>query len=411
MGTLETNELLNDARLVVDYATRAGRLPDNALPKAITAVEQAPASGPKIASLYAALNNTVRTIAPMTLVDLRAGRSPFDPNNQKVTRWLQIFLCIFAIGLIGAVAHGTLLLYQEDTALKAIQQVQDSHPLDKLNAVRKMAQYDLVFERPDSHYDEYHRAVGELKDLQDKILSSAQLATSATEIASWLFALFFEVNDGGGSPEHSNASVEPTPSAKTPIGSAAAAEAPKGAAAIPQDKEEPDACDPKNTANDSNSSPQWLQDATEDSIGAYCFAKKLGVDSLFSYLSWFAYQIQARMALLNGWILPFLYGLLGASVFLMRSLLDPTTPNVGFFPALLRLALGGIAGIIIGWVWVPAASKTADIAAITAVPFGLAFLTGFSIDILFSLLDRLNRMVTDALVQTSHRGAQAHAHV
>jgi hypothetical protein len=59
--------------------------------------------------------------------------------------------------------------------------------------------------------------------------------------------------------------------------------------------------------------------------------------------------------------------------------------------------------------WQAFYAKTADIATITAVPLGLAFLTWLRIDILFSLLDRLNRMVTDSAAQPVHRGAQARA--
>jgi ABC-type proline/glycine betaine transport system permease subunit len=76
-------------------------------------------------------------------------------------------------------------------------------------------------------------------------------------------------------------------------------------------------------------------------------------------------------------------------------MLDTRTPNINFLPSVLRMALGGIAGIVIGWFWVPAPSKGAELVAITSAPFALAFLAGFSIDILFSLLDRLNRAISD----------------
>jgi hypothetical protein len=56
----------------------------------------------------------------------------------------------------------------------------------------------------------------------------------------------------------------------------------------------------------------------------------------------------------------------------------------------MRIALGGVAGIIIGWFWVPTAGVQ-----ISSIPFGMAFLAGFSIDTLFSLLERLNKKATD----------------
>jgi hypothetical protein len=40
-------------------------------------------------------------------------------------------------------------------------------------------------------------------------------------------------------------------------------------------------------------------------------------------------------------------------------------------------------------------SKTPDV-AISVIPFGLAFCAGFSIEVLFSILDRANRMISDS---------------
>ena len=64
--------------------------------------------------------------------------------------------------------------------------------------------------------------------------------------------------------------------------------------------------------------------------------------------------------------------------------------------------MGGIAGIIIGWFWAPTNTPHTELGVISSVPFGLAFLTGFSIDILFSILDRLKKSVTDQAPAT-HR--------
>jgi hypothetical protein len=96
-------------------------------------------------------------------------------------------------------------------------------------------------------------------------------------------------------------------------------------------------------------------------------------------------------------MLPGLYGLLGACVFLMRDLLrvglskaDGDARIVDVLSLLLRVALGGLAGIIIGWFWVPTLPTPSTSAiAVSSISFGMAFLAGFSIDSLFALLDRL----------------------
>jgi hypothetical protein len=104
-------------------------------------------------------------------------------------------------------------------------------------------------------------------------------------------------------------------------------------------------------------------------------------------------QAESAAALLGGAMLPVLYGLLGASVYLMRRFLgeesETVRPNIGM-TAFLRLGLGGIAGLAIGWFWVPTSAKAiAEVSSLTTAPFALAFLAGFSIELLFSLLDRI----------------------
>jgi len=96
------------------------------------------------------------------------------------------------------------------------------------------------------------------------------------------------------------------------------------------------------------------------------------------------------------WILPFLSGLLGATVFLLRDSLNPLTSNFGLARVVVRLALGGVAGIIIGWFWVPTGTFGPQIGKGSSIPMALAFLTGFSIDILFSALDRLKGTLSAA---------------
>jgi hypothetical protein len=107
-------------------------------------------------------------------------------------------------------------------------------------------------------------------------------------------------------------------------------------------------------------------------------------------------HIRDNVVLLSVWILPFLSGLLGATVFLLRDSLNPLTSNFGLARVVVRLALGGVAGIIIGWFWVPTGTFGPQIGKGSSIPMALAFLTGFSIDILFSALDRLKGTLSAA---------------
>jgi hypothetical protein len=114
------------------------------------------------------------------------------------------------------------------------------------------------------------------------------------------------------------------------------------------------------------------------------------------------YATRNKVHLLMSWLLPGLYGLLGACVYVMRDLLRGNGSSkaggdariVELLSLLLRVSLGGLAGIIIGWFSVPTSPAASSAAiSISSIPFGMAFLAGFSIESLFSLLDRLNKTI------------------
>ena len=153
-----------------------------------------------------------------------------------------------------------------------------------------------------------------------------------------------------------------------------------------------------NERNNIVADDRWFCRVLSDMQDEYLFSTILNLE-FHSYslptLPSLIYDMQTDMATLSGWILPFLYGLLGSLVFSMRNMLDTRTPNIESFALVFRIALGGIAGIVIGWFWVPAPSKGAELVAINSAPFALAFLVGYSIDIFFSLLARLHRTISD----------------
>ena len=91
--------------------------------------------------------------------------------------------------------------------------------------------------------------------------------------------------------------------------------------------------------------------------------------------------------ILEIYLLPILYGLLGASVFVLRKIMHGIS-NATYSPDrsyLLRLALGTLAGLIIGWFafLLPGQSALSSIS-----PMAMAFLVGYNIEIVFSAMDR-----------------------
>lgn len=110
--------------------------------------------------------------------------------------------------------------------------------------------------------------------------------------------------------------------------------------------------------------------------------------------------IKDKVALRSIWVLPLLFGLLGSVLFVMRDVGSVRTPSMEWLEIGMRIFLGGVAGIVVDW-FIGVNSTLLPTSSLISLPFALAFLTGYGIDILFNTLDKLHRAV---LVSTSrHR--------
>lgn len=104
----------------------------------------------------------------------------------------------------------------------------------------------------------------------------------------------------------------------------------------------------------------------------------------------FGNMLSADFALnaLQGYVLPLLYGLLGAFIFVLRTLLKEIKSLTYSFDSeiryRLRLTLGSLGGMIVGWFL-----KPEDATALASLsPMAIAFLMGYNVDVLFSIMDR-----------------------
>ena len=91
----------------------------------------------------------------------------------------------------------------------------------------------------------------------------------------------------------------------------------------------------------------------------------------------------------QGYILPLLYGLLGAFIYVLRSLMGEIKSLTYSYDSeiryRLRLTLGALGGMIIGWFLKP--DEAGAVASLS--PMALAFLMGYNVDLLFTLMDKL----------------------
>ena len=106
---------------------------------------------------------------------------------------------------------------------------------------------------------------------------------------------------------------------------------------------------------------------------------------------------QAVLQSLTLYLLPVLYGLLGAAAYILRrlneSLEQATFTIIAAFRYRLRLALGALLGPTIGLFFTP---ETKLIPGATLSLVAMAFLAGYSVEVVFALLDSLIDRARDA---------------
>ncbi|SRR6266436_4398559 len=388
MGDGTVTNLLEDAYLILEYAVRAGRLPDDTLPNAIREVETSAGAG-ELASLVPlskAINGAVTAIAPITLVDLRAGRSPFDKDRRGSSRTVQYSLCGLAVLLTVLIAFYSFSVQRKEGALREYQEVRIANIPEKINALYRLAQQEDVRTKKEPRYEQYQRSLSEIQDLDARHQAALNLLAEQSLATGWPFRV--EVR-----------------AAMTWI--ATALSRTLGVPGVEsQQTENPspyeNMCDPPAQAASASSRADkaglwaWREVVSRENFNQACFKEMMGIKhgmAIEATSLFYTAHIRDNVVLLSVWILPFLSGLLGATVFLLRDSLNPLTANFGLARVVVRLALGGVAGIIIGWFWVPSGTVGTQL---TSIPMALAFLTGFSIDILFSALDRLKGTLSGA---------------
>jgi hypothetical protein len=96
------------------------------------------------------------------------------------------------------------------------------------------------------------------------------------------------------------------------------------------------------------------------------------------------------VSVLQVYFLPLLYGLLGAHAYVLRELIRENRERVyrreSETAYRMRVTLGLLAGLAIGWFAKPDPASSGIIAKLG--PFALSFLAGYSVEVLFSAMDR-----------------------
>lgn len=390
---VDTPELIADLRMCTAYASRVGLLQDPSVLQSLSRAQQAidRDQKPDVQVLAQALNDVVRLIAPLTIADLRFGRNPLDTRNQAKGRVMQLLLTALALVVLGLIGYFMDSLRKEQEAIATLVEIQQLRPQEKLNSLRTLAQFEKPIDRRSATYEAYQQRVVELRQINGKLIRSYTTAVTAQQIPLFPTFRFLYQNFFDRPGTVNTQASEPVP-----------AEAPGGKEYVP---ERPlcvvDAHGRMELPPEAGRYPEWLRNLLGDALNDFCFELKVfgasgtGV-ALSSSLVQLGYlpEIADKVSMRQNWFLPFFYGLLGSIIFVMRNVASLRTPAMGGFQITMRLALGGVAGIVIGWFSFFSGPLERSQTAIS-LPLALAFLTGYGIEMLFGLLDKLIRASTE----------------
>jgi hypothetical protein len=425
MDTTDRQHVLRDAKTLAWYAARNGKLPPGCnifeLIEKFDGDDNPPTS--LIVQLQAEMDVVSRSIAPMTLRHLLQRGTVIGYVRHVLSSITPFALGLLTLLLTLYLAFQSSQLNQADTAVREYQAWVDQQPREKLYDAWKMYRYERVLNLkgpPLAQLDAYHKLEDDARQLVDKGAAiQGMLGDAGTllyiprffeHLGPSSFQKFIRSINGdeqyikgvGENDLNVPKNLPPGPGVRDTNDAAQ-----QGAAGFADFSSQLDCKEgvllPDGKSADA-SAKQNLTDIDTYTNSIECFFQRLHISGYaVSHAPWIdIYRVKAKINLLVTWLLPGLYGLLGACVFLLRELvltrgsrISQDKRIVSMLLLLLRVALGGLAGIIIGWFWIPTPAGNAPtaIVPISSIPFGLAFMAGFSIDTLFSLLDRVNRTI------------------
>ena len=393
--------LLRKARALADYAIGTGQYPrDSRLLAQVDALAQELDRGavPAVESLIVEMQRVSDEIGvtPEQVLQLDTAAGRWRWRAALATPYLIGFLTLL---LTLYLAFQSSELHKADLALREYQDMVSDRLQEKVYLAWKMYRYDDVINAkpPLAQLDSYQKLVDDVKRVYWKGKAVGDLLAESS-LMRYVPKMFEEHGPCStrelarmlnGAPPPLSSEADDCPLPASPINATLLS---AGAPDCSVENGRPGVGGPRAKAD-------GRVDLAEYDRSFACFLQSLRLGGDYTYpMDSLIYSTRNKVNLLISWLLPGLYGLLGACVFLMRRMLNADGPGrnparirvVHMLSLLLRAALGGLAGIIIGWFWVPTALTTTSSAiAVSAVPFGIAFLAGFSIDSLFALLEGL----------------------
>lgn len=392
------DELVDDAKRVAAYGQRTGRLRDNQLVSAIAAVERLPErtwGATEVVGLQLATNAALQAIAPTNLADLRGEWNPYE--SSATGKQFVFVLATLALMIVTALA--TFEYNRGVTLLKGVEALQKDDPRAEIGSiVRQLLAVNAAIAEgqvmaPEAILDEPHFAlIDRLHEIDGRVgfyvpqmgdfraghqLPHEMLGSAMGDLQNLIGGMLGVANaaDKDGTAK----AVDP---ALPGVGENACAT--RGQAA-------------EQYVSGFSKTPvaNVLTTYVTHVLDIVCAeGMSFPPASIPSYAA-FIHDMGTWSNIWGLWYLPALYGALGAMLYYMRRILDPTIPDPPAIRILHRTALGAFAGVIIAWFWAPNAELSQSVSSIGLTLFTLAFLVGFGIEVLFALLDRIVSVLID----------------
>lgn len=415
-------ELIGDAKLVAAYGQRGGILPDAGLMTAIAAVEALDLprwSSPEVAALQAKLNEAMRIVPPNALVSLKRGWSPF--RETTLQRSLKLAVVAFSFLLMIVAASATFTYNNGSTILAQLEDLDREKPAETIGHIaRQLTGVDGTVVGMDPGRDngisrEAYFALLDRWNVTDYRVHQYMMLSQEFVLQNNYWLKIKGYADGvlawlgsSAQPARTVASLAPGATFATDSSAAAAPAAAVPPAALGlkaslcmQMDKTPQAAPSPASAGGTRDGAQALREMiTETHLATLRIACTQSVQYLPGYVPYIEINIMEIRSILNIfglWLLPALYGAFGATLFYLRSILNPMHPDPTLARVAHRVALGAFAGIILAWFWSPSAEIDKDLSGIGLDLFGAAFLVGFSLDVFFALLDRLVTTASGAI--------------
>jgi hypothetical protein len=336
-------------------------------------------------ALESALNCAMQAIAPVTLGDLRSGWDPFRKGSKPSLS--KLFFVVVSLAIMVVAGYYTQQYNRGGMILIGLKEVQDAHPAEQVGKVaRTLLAGEPEIRRTLSSGENavvneaYFRLLDDLHALDSKMSLYVPLAYDFLVETERPFVAQLQ---GAADVPQQYASLPPS---LCPASAEAAAVQP--------------ATETPALQGDDQVSARlqiFLRDNSRQIAQFVCAEDIHFHPRALAPIEFLVTSVTDRLRLVGLWILPGLYGALGAMIFYMRAILNPLLPDPPLARIVHRVALGAFAGVIIAWFWAPAAQKAVEFANIGFNLFGVAFLIGFSIEVFFAFLDRAVASITNAV--------------